>query len=140
MTRDDPIELVLPYPPSVNRAFRIFRGRAVRSAEAATFRAAVAREAAGAGLSAPIDGPVTVRVRLHPIAPSDAARRARRLGALWHLLVRCIDLDNCLKVALDAIQGTVITNDRNVVDLHLQRREPLPGGALVIRVCRWMPE
>ena len=31
------------------------------------------------------------------------------------------DLDNCLKVLLDALQGTVLVNDRQIVEIHARR-------------------
>jgi crossover junction endodeoxyribonuclease RusA len=48
--------------------------------------------------------------------------------------VRCIDLDNGLKVAVDALQGVAYANDSQLVGISIRRGEPVPGGALVVSV------
>ena len=85
---------MLPYPPSANRYWRHFRGRTVRSSEADKYRGAVSYYARVAGLTARLSGPVRVRVTLHPKLTKKGDASKTRL-----------DLDNCAKVLLDALQG-----------------------------------
>jgi len=48
--------------------------------------------------------------------------------------VRCMDLDNCLKVAIDALQGIAYTNDSQIMRIVAQKGQPVPCGALSIEV------
>ncbi|EPI4129176.1 RusA family crossover junction endodeoxyribonuclease, partial [Neisseria gonorrhoeae] len=96
------IRLILPYPVSANRYWRIWRNRAVRSAEAAAYKSVVRRIAQEAG-AMPSEGAVAVYVRLIPKANKDGGANKT-----------VIDLDNALKVALDALQGVAYHNDRQV--------------------------
>lgn len=93
----------LPYPPSSNRYWRSNRGVVHLSTEARAYKKAVAKEASALGVE-PIAGPVTVRVRVY------RPRKAR-------------DLDNCIKVVLDALQGTFYANDSQIVAIHAYRFE-----------------
>lgn len=95
--------ITLAYPPSSNRYWRSFRGRVVRSDEASDFKRVVGRACAVARLR-PLTGPVSVVLKLY---------RPRRAG----------DLDNRIKVLLDALQGFVFENDSQVVELHAYRHE-----------------
>lgn len=45
-----------------------------------------------------------------------------------------LDLDNCLKIALDAMQGVLFTNDRQVVELQARVGSAVADGALMVRV------
>jgi crossover junction endodeoxyribonuclease RusA len=117
-----PIEL--PYPPSLNRYWRTFRGRHVVSAEARSYKADVAVLARQAGLHGVFLGPVVLVAVLHPKTRQRASTRP----------VRCIDLDNGLKVAVDALQGVAYANDSQLVGISIRRGEPVPGGALVVSV------
>lgn len=49
---------------------------------------------------------------------------------------RVIDLDNCAKVALDAMQGCVYGNDKQVRALSIKYGEPVPGGRLSVMVVK----
>ena len=44
----------------------------------------------------------------------------------------CLDLDNCLKVALDALQGCLYDNDNQVKRILLEYGEPVENGGLSI--------
>ncbi len=103
MTCPAPTRLVLPYPPSTNRYWRIFRGHAVRSAEATAYKAAVHHACLAARVRSLV-GPVALEVRLY---------RPRKAG----------DLDNRLKVLLDSLQGHLYADDAQVVELHAYRQD-----------------
>ena len=45
-----------------------------------------------------------------------------------------IDLDNSLKVALDALQGLAFSNDRQVKKIALSYGYPVVGGGLSVSV------
>jgi crossover junction endodeoxyribonuclease RusA len=85
----------LPYPPSANRYWRVWRGRAVKSDEARAYQLQVQVLVP----RAPLTGPVRVGV---------SAFRPRKSG----------DLDNLLKVALDALKGRAFVDDKQVVEIH----------------------
>lgn len=92
------MRVTLPYPPSANRYWRVWRGRAVKSKEAREYQEA-ARETLP---KEPATGPVIVTLRVF--------RPARR-G----------DLDNSIKVVLDALKGAAFDDDGQVVELHAYR-------------------
>jgi crossover junction endodeoxyribonuclease RusA len=106
---------VLPVPPSANRYWRNYGGRVVVSDEARAYKGQagwLAKEA-GCGL---LTGPVGVLLHVH---------RARRVG----------DLDNYIKVLLDALRGVVFEDDSQVVELHAFRGED--PAAPRVNVCVW---
>lgn len=88
----------LPYPISANRYWRNWQGRMVKSDEARKYQtgAGWCAKAAGAEL---IDGDVGIELRLF---------RPQRRG----------DLDNRIKVLLDALQGIAYDDDGQIVELH----------------------
>jgi len=88
----------LPLPPSVNRYWRSYRGRVVVSAAAKAYRATVAALMHTHQLE-PLAGPVCVSITVY---------RERKAG----------DLDNRIKIVLDAMQGIFYTNDKQVTELH----------------------
>lgn len=95
--------LVFAYPPSANRYWRHSRGHMYVSDEAIAYKSDCVIEAiAQANWLEPVAGPVAVTVRLY---------RPRKSG----------DLDNRLKVLLDALQGIVYVNDSQIVQLHAYR-------------------
>lgn len=117
------MRLILPYPVSANRYWRIWRNRAVRSAQAAAYKETVRRIAQEAG-AMPSEGSVAVRLRLIPKANKDG-------GASKTV----IDLDNALKVALDALQGIAYHNDRQVRRIAAEYGdEPAAGGGLAVEI------
>ncbi|HHL3633716.1 RusA family crossover junction endodeoxyribonuclease [Neisseria polysaccharea] len=117
------MRLILPYPVSANRYWRIWRNRAVRSAEATAYRETVRRIAEEAG-AMPSEGLVAVRLLLIPKANKDGSANKT-----------VIDLDNALKVALDALQGIAYHNDRQVRRIAAEYAdEPVAGGGLAVEI------
>jgi crossover junction endodeoxyribonuclease RusA len=113
------IELQLPYPPSVNRYWRTFRGRMIVSAEGRQYRADVLGALLGRGVRAP-EGELAVALDMHP---PDRRRR---------------DVDNVCKAVLDALTAAgVYTDDSVVADLRVTRRAVVQGGACVVRIASW---
>lgn len=119
-----PVELVLPLPPSWNRAFRAaaqptkarhvrgpFRGervwtaRVYKSAEAEQYARAMGSHVRRAGLEEPFERHVMLRVS----------------GDIVMARAGC-DLDDRFKVLLDSLQGHVFVNDEQVAEFGRVRR------------------
>ena len=114
--------VMLEYPVSANRYWRNFNGRTVMSAEARDYKAMAAFRWREAGL--PLHtGPVLVELLLHP--------RTTKAGEASKSLM---DLDNCLKVAIDALNGVAFVDDKQVRKLVAEVVDPVPGGGLSVRV------
>ena len=109
---DGEVALGLPEPPSANRYWRVYRNRVVRSKEATAYIAAVALIARHL---APFSGDVSVRINWH---------RTRKSG----------DLDNRLKVVLDALRGCAYHDDSQVVEIHATRYDDWTDSGVVVLV------
>lgn len=115
--------LVLPHPVSANRYWRHFRGMTVRSREAIAYRAEVQAQAVGAGIGQPLTGHVHVEMAYHPRRPKKYTPGQP---------VRSLDLDNTLKVLIDALNGIAWLDDKQITHLSIGRAEPVPDGAMVV--------
>ncbi len=140
------IILHLPYPISSNLYWRSFvpkghkRALVVLSAEARAYKAEVHWIVlVETKLRRPLQGKVALHIVLHPIAPKDAAARARKAPETWTETVRCIDLDNALKVTIDCLKGVVIEDDKWVYRIVAERGEPVERGAVVVTVTPMAP-
>lgn len=117
------VRLKLPYPVSANRYWRIWRNKAVRSAEATAYKSVVRRIAQEAGVM-PSEGSVAVCLRLIPKVNKDGSANKT-----------VIDLDNALKVTLDSLQGVVYENDKQVRRIVAEYgSEPVAGGGLAVEI------
>ena len=108
------MKITLPYPPSANRYWRVFRGRAVKSAEARKYQLHVGLLAKRAGVR-PVSGEVAVALELY---------RPQRSG----------DLDNFIKVSLDALKGYAYDDDKQVVEIVARRHDDKKNPRLVVEV------
>lgn len=118
------IELKLPYPVSANRYWRTAvvngRARTYRSKDANDYRCA-AQWIAKEKRVKPHDGDYKIILRVHPrLTVSKTASKV------------CVDLDNALKVALDALQGVLYHDDKQVKELSVSYGQPITGGALTV--------
>ena len=118
--------VTLPYPPSANRYVRHTVNGSYRTREANAYRRQAQLMAMAAGMRVRHFGPVAIRAVLHP--------RLTKRGTASEVRV---DLDNCLKVALDALQGIAFENDRQVTRIVLEVGYPLDGGGLTVEVAEW---
>ena len=114
--------VTLPYPPSANRYLRHTARGTYRTAEANDYRTQAQWLAKAAGFKAAA-GPVVVGVTLHPKTTQKGQPSATVL-----------DLDNCLKVAMDAMQGVAFENDRQVKKITMAYGAPMVGGGLTLEV------
>lgn len=111
-----PVKLVLPWPVSANRYWMSFWATKLRrvitapTKEAEAYKEECGWRAKEAGVRAPFSGPVTLNVLLIP---------ENKI---------CMDLDNALKVSIDALKGVVYEDDRQVYRIVAERCEPDPVG------------
>lgn len=113
------MRLEIPYPPSANRYWRHVGRNVVVSSEARKYRERVRWLALSQlGRAKPLEGDVTVAVTVF--------RPAKR-G----------DLDNCLKVLLDALRGVAYLDDSQVARLHASRYEDRanPRAVVLVEPC-----
>ncbi len=117
------LTVTLAYPPSTNRLTRLANGIAYKPKLVRDWtNDAVARlRAAGAKL---LPGDVAVAVQLHP--------KATKIGKPYR---KRVDLDNAIKAALDACQGLVFDNDRQVVRLYATVGPALTAGGLTVTIA-----
>ena len=114
--------VMLPYPISANRYWRNFRGRMVVSSEAKAYKKQVIWTFDALGIT-PASNDVALSIKLHPkLTTKGVASRT------------LIDLDNCIKVCLDALQGVLYVNDKQVKKLTAEVGEPVLGGGLSVGV------
>lgn len=109
------IHLTLPEPPSANRYWRTFRGRAVKSKEARAFVEAVRTLALVAKVKPILAGPVKLTVVWY---------RSRKMG----------DLSNRLKIVEDAMNGVCYTDDKQVSEIVMRRVDGVKPGRMDITV------
>ncbi|TAK84323.1 MAG: RusA family crossover junction endodeoxyribonuclease [Betaproteobacteria bacterium] len=120
------MKLVLAYPVSANRYWRTFAYLAkatrkpsavtVPSEEAKAYKEECGWRAKAAGVRSPLTGAIELRFRLVP---------ASRV---------CMDLDNALKVSIDALKGIVFDDDSQVYKIVAERSDPDPVGGARLEV------
>lgn len=133
------VSVTLPWPVSANVYWRtrVVKGVAMTyvSAEAKSFKSEVQWLLKAAGCIKPIDGRVAVSMVLYPHRPQDWQKRQRKLGAAWDDGVRSIDLDNAIKVTLDALKGIAFEDDAWVRRINAERAEPDGEARLVVTIA-----
>jgi Holliday junction resolvase RusA-like endonuclease len=108
------MKITLDYPPSSNRYWRVAQNRIYRSADAIDYIQHVALLCNRAGVQ-PMQG--DVRVTLHFYRP---AKRG--------------DLDNRVKILLDAMRFHVYADDSQVAEIHATRHEDKTNPRVEIEV------
>lgn len=96
------MKITLPYPISANRYWRWSKRGVFVSAEAKAYKEEARWRAWQQGAKC-TDKKISMRITLVP--------RTKR----------SIDLDNALKIALDALQGVCYWNDSQVERIHIER-------------------
>ncbi len=110
------IELSLPFPPSVNHYWRRVGSRTLVSRTGREYRAAI-ETLLHSHASSPLLGRLAVEIDVYP---PDRRRR---------------DLDNLLKALIDALAHAGLYADDSQIDrLLIERRGPLAGGRVVVRL------
>lgn len=119
--------LVLPYPVSANRYWRTVVNRRTGNAmtfvseEAKAFKSQTGWIAKQAGIRTPLGCLVELHVRLIP---------KNRV---------CMDLDNALKVTIDALKGVCFDDDSQVYRLVAERCEPQPDARCEVTISQFVP-
>lgn len=116
------MKLFLPYPVSTNRYWRKFRNMIVVSAEAKAYKQHAAIVAVMAGVKVSAE-PVHAIIVLHP--------RRNKDGTASKTIV---DIDNCIKVIFDSLNGVVWVDDKQVKKLWVSYGEPLEAGGLSLEL------
>lgn len=116
------MRVTLPYPPSANRYLRHTSRGTYRTSEADSYRtqAQLLAKAAGAKV---LDCAVSVSATLHPRLTKAGKASGTRM-----------DIDNCLKVALDALQRVAYADDSQVHRIVLEIGQPMKAGGLTLIV------
>ena len=93
--------VILPYPPSANRYWRVVNGRPIVSKAAREYKIEAGWKAKAQGQQIMV-GPVSVTIAVY---------RPQKRG----------DLDNLLKVILDALNGIAYDDDAQIVEIKARR-------------------
>lgn len=111
----NPITLDLPWPPSANRYWRNFKGVTVVSKEARDYRDRIARQVS---YLYKVKKDIRLAVDML-IYPPDKRKR---------------DIDNLIKVTLDALAKGLGFDDCRVDKLFVERFEIIKGGLVKIKI------
>ena len=111
-------EFVLPFPPSANGLYRVFRGRTIVSKQCREYKKTVIAIMEELGLAdEQLEDRLRVYIELH--APTR----------------RKYDLDNRLKVLMDSLQASgFMVDDEQVDSLRVDRGVIVTGGKTIVRV------
>lgn len=99
------ITLTLPYPPSANRLWRVYRGRQVLSREAKDYKNLVAKQARNEGI-VPLAYENLLRMTVKVYRP-------RKAG----------DLMNRCKILEDALNKIAFGDDEQIIEAHYHRHD-----------------
>lgn len=109
--------ITLPWPPSVNHYWRMWRGRMLISRRGRAYREQVGAILKAAGVR-PQSGRLAVHVELYP-----PDRRKR-------------DIDNTFKAIGDSLQhGRAFLDDSQIVWLLLEKAEIVADGKVIVRIA-----
>ena len=108
------LKVILPYPPSANRYWRVYKGMTVVSSEATAYKREVKKLAKLAALS-PLRGDVALTLDVY---------RPRATG----------DLDNRIKVLVDSLNGIAWADDEQIVQIHAYRHEGRGAGRVEVTI------
>lgn len=109
------LALTLPWPPALNHYYRHVGSRVLISRAGRDYKAMAGLWASAAGAVDPLEGELAVSLVLY---------RPRRAG----------DVDAYAKCLLDAMQGHLWADDKQIVELHLYRRDDKHRPRVEVRV------
>lgn len=115
------IEIEIPYPVSLNRAYRgvVVAGkpRTLLSRHGRAYKQQVEMIAASEYDGEPMSGRLAVHLQV------------------WHPDKRRRDLDNLWKLPLDAITGSLIDDDSSITDKRVSLEGYEKGGRAILRIA-----
>ena len=121
------ISLILPYPISANAYWRSFvpkgwnRAAVHVTPEAKAYKREVGWLCKAAGIRGPIKSKVALSFRL---VPANGV---------------CMDLDNCLKVAIDSLKDIAFLDDSQVYKITAERHMPDGRARLEVVIEEYVP-
>ena len=111
------MQIVLPWPPSVNGYWRSYRGRQILSQKARAYRKSAMRHVLACKANKHLTGRLAVDIALYP---------PNRMK---------IDIDNRIKALLDVMEHAGVYQDDSQIDkLTVERREIEKHGAAVVKI------
>jgi len=117
------MEIVIPYPPSVNTYWRAVKGRVILSKKGREYRDAVNVAVANAFEPEDVEDPRPLLGRLKVVIKATMPDKRRR------------DIDNINKAALDALGYAGIYGDDNQIDdLRVIRCDVMKPGCLEVEI------
>ncbi len=119
------IEFTLPTPPSANRYWRNVNGHMTKSKEAKDYI-----ELAG--------WKVLAQVETGVLSALCEGGKPLSVSLRWYRPAKRGDLDNSLKVALDALSGLVYKDDKVIVHIEAFRFEDKKNPRLEVTVKEWV--
>lgn len=131
------VNIIAPYPISLNKYLRIFKNRTYRTKEANQYKATCVELARKAGVKEPFDGFVEVDIELYPKL-TDSGLKLSKKDPQWMFKVQSIDVDNSLKVLIDAFNTVIYSDDKKIVSLSVKKCVPYcSDGATHIRIKKY---
>lgn len=121
------VELILPYPVSTNRLWRVHRNFVVKSHEALAYQHQVVAETRRSTHVFFSTECLAVKIILLPRQIKTSKRHVTQEQTASKI---CLDLDNCLKLPLDALQGVLYKNDKQIRKIELEYGPPVENGGL----------
>lgn len=111
------MQIVLPWPPSVNGYWRSYRGRQILSQKARAYRKSAMRHVLACKANKHLTGRLAVDIELYP---------PNRMK---------IDIDNRIKALLDVMEHAGVYQDDSQIDkLTVERCEIEKHGAAVVKI------
>ena len=117
------MEIILPYPPSVNTYWRAVKGRVILSKKGREYRDAVSVAVASVFEGEEVEDPRPLLGRLKVVIKATMPDRRRR------------DIDNINKAALDAMgYAGIYGDDEQIDDLRVIRSDVMKPGCLEVEI------
>ena len=132
------VNIIAPYPISLNKYLRIFQNRTYRTKEANEYKANCLLLAKQAGVLEPFNEFVVVEIELYPKLTDTGTKLAKK-DSLWMFKVQSIDVDNSLKVLIDSFNKVIYTDDKKIVSLTIKKCIPYCAeGAVHMKVKKYV--
>lgn len=113
---DEQITITIPWPPSVNKLWRVWNRRIILSTEARDYKRTI-KQLYYTWDKVNLDGRLKILINAFPPDKRDR------------------DLDNLLKITLDSLQGAgLFKNDSKFDDVHILRNKTVKGGILEVYI------
>ncbi len=109
--------IAMPYPPSVNTYYSVVRGRKILSKKGRSYKIEAMVCLYQQSVAKDREGPYAICIS---VRPPDKRKR---------------DIDNLIKPLLDSlVEYGAISDDSEVVDLRIQKFNPIKGGSVEVLI------